>query len=50
MEANLSFIELLPLVFTGWHLQSPERQNPLYPHHPHPHHHNQNGGSEGGLF
>jgi hypothetical protein len=47
MEANLSFIELLPLVFTGWHLQSPERQNPLYPP---PHHHNQNGGSEGGLF
>ena len=45
MEANLSFIESLPLVFTGWHLQSPERQNPLYPHH---HHHNQNGGSEGG--
>ncbi len=44
MEANLSIIELLPLVFTGWHLQSPERQNPLYPHH----HHNQNGGSEGG--
>jgi hypothetical protein len=46
MEANLSFIESLPPVFTGWHLQSPERQNPLYPHH----HHNQNSDSDGGLF